>query len=196
MSFATNKSSRFTDFSLILANGATLTGIAHIPPRVDFRYESRPLLVGIHGGTCTAHHYDISPDYTASASSAATGVPFVAFNRPGYAGSTTLLPFPETTTYCQEDGRWGHEYILPALWKEFGVPNGCTGLVATCHSIAVLGGVVTGALYAKDPTPAYPLAGLILSGFGTRFVMPDSLLGTRIHHRHQRSSFRRQSGET
>lgn len=172
MSFVTNKSSRFTPFHLNLSNGATLTGISHIPPKGDFKYEYRPLLVAIHGGTCTSHNYDISPEYTASTMSAATGVPFVAFNRPGYADSTTLLPVMETTSYCQEEGRWNHENILPALWVKFGKPNGCTGIVVTCHSMAVLAGVVTGGLYAKDPAPKYPLAGLIFSGFGTRDIMP------------------------
>ena len=176
MSFVTNRPSKFTPFRLTLSNGAVLTGIAHLPSKGDFRGANRPLVVGIHGGTCTCHNFDICPEYTASHVSAATGVPFVAFNRPGYLDSTTLLPFSDTT-YCQEDGRWNHEYIFPALWKEFGEPNGCIGLVAVCHSMAVPAGIIAGGLYARDSAPAYPLAGLILSGFGTRFVLHAETAG-------------------
>lgn len=170
MSLITNHNTKFKAFSLTLSNGATLTGIAHVPPRETFNSSHRPLLVGIHGGTCTCHNYDIDAAHTASTLSAATGIPFVAFNRPGYAESSTILPLPPSTSYCQEEGRWFHSYIFPALWKEFGEPNACTGFVASCHSMAVLGGIVTGGLYARDASPRYPLAGLILSGLGTRFV--------------------------
>ncbi len=173
MSSITNQNTKFKPFNLTLSNGATLTGIAHIPPRDTFNSSYLPLLVGIHGGTCTCYNYDIDTAHTASIASAATGIPFVAFNRPGYADSSTLLPFPPSTSYCQEEGRWFHSYIFPALWKEFGEPDTCTGLVATCHSMAVLGGIISGGLCTRDASPRYPLAGLILSGLGTRFVVHE-----------------------
>ena len=66
--FATNPESKFTPFSLPLANGATLTGIAHIPfsSGVFHSSKQKPLLVGLHGGSCNAYTYDACPEYTAS----------------------------------------------------------------------------------------------------------------------------------
>jgi hypothetical protein len=173
MSFVTNHSTKFSPFSLDLNNGGKISGISYIPPSDTFKSPNRPLLVAIHGGTCTCHNYDIDTEHTASRLSSVMGIPFVAFNRPGYVDSSTILPLPPSTTYCQEEGRQFHSNILPALWEEFGLPNACTGLVVICHSMAVLGGIVMGGLYARDPAPRYPLAGLILSGLGTRPVAHD-----------------------
>jgi hypothetical protein len=147
-----------------------LTGISHFPIKSEKTPPFCPLMVGIHGGSCTAHHYDVDSKHTASLASAALGVPFVAFNRPNYKDSPTFLPLPEGTTYLQEEGKWEHELIFPALWEHFGKPNGCTGIVAMCHSMAVPGAIIAAALYARDATPKYPLAGLILSGYGTQPV--------------------------
>lgn len=96
------------------------------------------------------------------------GIPFIAINRPGYVDSSPIPPTSQSTTYCQAEGHHLHTSILPALWAQFGPPNSCTSLILTCHSMAVLGGIVLGNLYARDPSPRYPLAGLILSGSGTR----------------------------
>jgi hypothetical protein len=123
-------------------------------------------MVGIHGGTCTAHNFDVDAKHTASLSSSAFGIPFVAFNRPSYQDSSPILPLPEDTTYLQEEGKWNHEYIFPALWDTFGAPNDCTGIVTLSHSMAVPGTIIAAANYAKDPSPKYPLAGIILSGHG------------------------------
>jgi hypothetical protein len=162
----TNTSSKFTPFSLTLLNGATTTGISHIPTHSPTAPSSRPLLIGVHGGTCTAHNFDINPSYTASIASQALGVPFVAFNRPSYSDSSPLI-LEKDSSFHRETGRWEHEYILPALWEKFGVPNHCTGVVLLCHSMAVPGAIVAASLWALDTNKPYPLAGLILSGWGT-----------------------------
>ena len=166
----THLDSKFDPFSITLSNGGTLTGIAHIPPNSATTPPFYPLMVGIHGGSCTAHNYDIDSKHTASLASAAFGIPFVAFNRPNYKDSATFLPLQEGTTYLQTEGKWEHELIFPALWEHFGKPNGCTAIVATCHSMAVPGAIIAGALYSQDASPKYPLAGLIFSGYGTRRI--------------------------
>ncbi|KIW13035.1 hypothetical protein PV08_08222 [Exophiala spinifera] len=171
---STNSNTRFTPFSLALQNGAIVTGIAHIPSMTSTTHtHSKPLIVGIHGATCTAQNFDISEDYTASTVSAALGVPFVAFNRPGYAGSSPLAPFDEATSYLREDGNWEHNFILPALWNHFGVTNGCNGIVLLCHSMGVPGSMVAAALWSQENSPKYPLRGLILSGFGVETFWTD-----------------------
>jgi hypothetical protein len=60
--------------------------------------------------------------------------------------------------------------IFPALWEYFGKPNGCTGIVAMCHSMAVPGAIIAATLYSQDAAPKYPPAGLILSVYGTQRV--------------------------
>ena len=105
MSFITNNSTNFSPFSLDLNNSGRITSISHIPTSDTFKSPNRPLLVAIHGGTCTCHNYEIDTEHTASTLSAAMGIPVVAFNRPGYVDSRTILPLPSSTTYCQEEGR-------------------------------------------------------------------------------------------
>lgn len=161
----THPDSKFEPFTLTLSNGAKLTGISHIPATTKV-VPFRPLLVGIHGATCTAHHFDVDAKRTASICSAALGVPFIAFNRPNYKDTASFLPLPENSTYAKEEGKWNHEYIFPALWDAFGKPNDCTAMVTVSHSMAALGTIVATAIYAKQPSPSYPLAGIIISGFG------------------------------
>ena len=177
---ATNKSSKFKDWEIQLSNGATLTGIAHIPSSTDST-KAKPLLVGIHGATCSAQIYDISPGYTASLYSELLDVPFVAFNRPNFLGSSgwiidrassspknpTFQP-EEGKTSFEEEGRWYHEYIFPALWREFATPNGCTSLVTTSHSMSVPMTIIAATLYSSaqqsERDAGYTWAGMILSG--------------------------------
>lgn len=171
---STNPSTKFTPFSLALGNGAVVTGIAHVPPIASTTYmKSKPLIIGVHGATCTAQNFDISPDYTASLISTALCVPFVAFNRPGYAGSSPLAPNNEATSYLREDGSWEHNFILPALWNHFGVTNNCNGIVLLSHSMGVPGSIVAAALWSREISPKYPLRGLILSGFGVETFWTD-----------------------
>lgn len=52
----TNTASKFTDWSLKLENGATLTGIIYVPTSNGTSSAgSKPLLVAIHGATCCAY---------------------------------------------------------------------------------------------------------------------------------------------
>ena len=158
--------STFRPFSLTLSNGATVTGIYHIPKRSLTAPVYLPLVVGIHGGSCFASHFDIDSKHTASNASTALGVPFVAFNRPNYKGTSSTLPVAAKTTYLQEDGNWMHYFIFPALWESFGRPNSCTAIVLLCHSLGVPCAIVAAALHSRDKAPAYPLAGSIFSGYG------------------------------
>jgi hypothetical protein len=60
--------------------------------------------------------------------------------------------------------------IFPALWEHFGKPNGCTGIVATCHFMAVPWAIIASAHYSHDAASRYPLVGLIFSGYGIQRV--------------------------
>lgn len=166
----TNSSSKFEHFSLSLPNGAVLSGISHIPLR-NSATPNGPLLVGLHGGLGTSQYFDISPDYTAFTYSSMYYIPFVAIDRPGYESSTPPN-IDSDTTFWQASGRLLNEYILPAVWNKFGIPSGCDGIVAMGHSMGVPVSIVAAALYCDDKRngskPAYPFAGCIISGWGTR----------------------------
>lgn len=156
-------------FALQLSNGANLSGIHSIPPQSEGSAKSKkfPLLVGLHGGTYDCHYFDADPAHSASVSSVAFGVPFVSIHRPDYGGTSSLQPIAKGS---KETGSWLHSYILPALWSEFGEPNGCNCIVLLCHSLGVMGGIIAGALHGQDDNPSYPLGGVIVSGLGEKLL--------------------------
>jgi hypothetical protein len=121
----------------------------------------------MHGGTCTAHHYDITPEYTSSTESTNTGIPIVSINRPCYCGTSSFLPLKEGESFFKQTAIWLHEYILPMIWRVFAIPNSCGGLVILSHSMAVPPSIITAALYANTPpsSKSYILSGMVLSGF-------------------------------
>ncbi|KAI8305524.1 hypothetical protein K4K61_005226 [Colletotrichum sp. SAR11_59] len=98
--------------------------------------------------------------------SSANEVPFVAIDRPGYEQTTAVGNIPETSSFQEEWGKLLHQQLLPAIWKEFGVANDCSSIVLHCHSLGTPGACVAAALHAKETSPAYPLAGISISGFG------------------------------
>lgn len=174
--FGTNTDSRFKEFSIVLRNGATLTGIAHIPITKYHPEGGVPLLVGIHGASCSSYHFDYSPEYTASLYSDLCGVPFVAFNRPNYLNSSgwqidrasmepdkPAFDKEEGLSHFEEEAKWLHCYILPALWSEFGSPNGCTSIVTLSHSMSVPITVIAAARYSEEQEARqFPWAGTIM----------------------------------
>ena len=168
---ASNWQSKFKDFSVALPNGMNISGIHYNPPSVKTSTPFKPLLVLIHGGTCTAHNFDVSPTNTASVEADNLGIPVVSINRPGYLESTALTEIPENSTYGQELGKTiYHKYLLPMLWEKFGKPAGCHSVVLLGHSMAAMGMVIAAAAYADDESPKYPLSGIILSGWGSRLT--------------------------
>ncbi|KAL4882470.1 hypothetical protein BJY04DRAFT_217380 [Aspergillus karnatakaensis] len=154
-------------FILPLPNNATVAGIHSIPPP-SIPLQTRPLIVALHGGTYNCHYFDATPTYTAATTSHALNIPFIAIDRPCYGGTTSFLPLDPGSPFNEEIARHLHQSILPALWTEFGLPNNCNSLVLLCHSFGSMSGIITAALHAQDRNPAYPLAGLILSGMGDK----------------------------
>ncbi|EFX05904.1 hypothetical protein CMQ_3973 [Grosmannia clavigera kw1407] len=164
-------------FKITLLDGTVISGLhtVHGPPaQWACPPKYRPLVVGLHGGSYSSSYFDATPTCTAQTLSSALDVPFVAIDRPGYGETTPVTPVPEGSDFSAEWGTLLHRVILPALWLEFGLPNGCKGIVLHCHSFGVTGAIVAAALHALDATQAaaspanYRLAGLVLSGFGTQ----------------------------
>ncbi|RGP79040.1 hypothetical protein FLONG3_2946 [Fusarium longipes] len=158
-------------FSLSLEDGTTLSGIFNIPSATTKR--PLPLIVALHGGCYTSQYFDVTPEYSAKIHSDYLSVPFVAIDRPDYRSSTPVTqPIPEGSSYPEEWGRRLYQYILPALWKEYGVKNACTCIVLHCHSLGSNGALVQASLHATASKTAYPLGGLVISGFGS--LLKDS----------------------
>lgn len=153
-------------FRLILANNGMVTGVHSLPSSSAVPTQHRPLVVGLHGGCYDSQYFDATPKYSASPQSSFFGVPFISIDRPCYGGSSSVLPIPEGSDFTQETGSLLHQYILPKLWSEFGVPNQCNSIVLLCHSLGVMSGIVAASLHARDSMPSYPLGGLIASGMG------------------------------
>jgi len=159
-------------FKLTLPNGAPLTGIANIPSRSSVPGTPyRPLLIGIHGGTYKSTYFDVNETISAKPTSDSLAIPFVAFDRPDYGGTGSVLPIPEGSSFFNEWGLWLHRYILPTLWDKFGKPSDCTAMVLLCHSLGAPGAIVAAAMHADEEQATgkapYPLAGLIMSGWGS-----------------------------
>jgi pimeloyl-ACP methyl ester carboxylesterase len=153
-------------FQFKLSNGGTVAGLHSIPPASTSPVKDRPLIVGLHGGCYDSKYFKGTPKFSASIASQAFGVPFVSIDRPSYGGTSCILPVPEGSDFYAETGRWLHQYILPTLWAEIGVPSQCNSIVLLAHSLGVMGGIVATALHAQDNEPLYPLSGLIANGMG------------------------------
>ena len=153
-------------FNLTLPDGAAVTGISSIPSPQTSEASRTPLIIGIHGGSYNSDYFHADAKHRAAIPSQLYGVPFVAFDRPYYGGTRPPQPVPSAADYPKETGTYIHRYILPALWSEYG--TGCSGIVLLCHSLGCQQGIVAAALHAREKDPAYPLLGLIASGFGHR----------------------------
>ena len=131
------------------------------------------MIVLVHGGTCTAHNFDVSPANTASTAADHLSLPIVCINRPGYLDSTQIEHVPEGSTYHQTvGGQVYHEHMLPMVWERYAKPAGCTSLVLMAHSMGSMGIVVAAGLHSLENVPKYPLSGIIFSGWGHRYITP------------------------
>ncbi|KAF5580141.1 hypothetical protein FPANT_9415 [Fusarium pseudoanthophilum] len=137
-------------FKLSLQDGTVLSGISNIPSSPS-TLKHRPLMVGLHGGCYTSHYFDATPEYSARGISEALSVPFVAIDRPDYRDTTPVGSIPEGSSYPEQWGQRLHESILPTLWKDLGAN----------------GAIVASSLHATSSSPAYPLGGIVISGFGS-----------------------------
>ncbi|KAG8157232.1 hypothetical protein KVR01_012940 [Diaporthe batatas] len=166
-------------FKVDLPNGSTLSGHNYVPNTSSPVYTAlddsrRPLLVAIHGGTYSSIYFDADEKHSAVLCSEGVGVPVVAIDRPFYK-ETSPFTIPEGKTYHEELAVQLHNHILPALWEKFG--RGCGSMVLHCHSLATPSAVILSGWLAQEraqgKSPAYPLCGLTLSGFGGNQYHPN-----------------------
>ena len=154
-------------FEISLSNNAVVTGLASLPsgPKSGSPFPT-PLIIAIHGGTYSASYFFADEQHSAAPLASALQVPFLAINRPGYKGSTPIPTVPEGSSYLQEVGKYLHHEILPALWKRYASEVGASCLVLLTHSLGSPGAIVAASLNVESNL--YPLAGLIMSGVGSK----------------------------
>ncbi|MEV6265285.1 alpha/beta hydrolase [Streptomyces sp. NPDC051784] len=120
----------------------------------------KPLIAALHGGTYTARYFDVagSPEGSFLDVAVAHGHPVVAFDRPGYGGSTALPPHANTFARHGEllDG------VLARATEHFGADS----VFLVGHSI---GGMIALTIAAAEPH--FPLIGVSATGMGA--VIPS-----------------------
>ncbi|ETI26421.1 hypothetical protein G647_03198 [Cladophialophora carrionii CBS 160.54] len=160
-------------FTLSLTNEAQVSGLLSIPSRTSTTPYYRPLIVGLHGGTYFSSYFANETASSALRIAASLGVPFISVDRPGYKDSTALPTLPAGSTFLQEEGKYLHQHILPAIWQAYGAASEATTVVILAHSLGAPGAIVAAALHAREQQQhTYPCGGLIMSGWGTVHARP------------------------
>ncbi|MFF4555987.1 alpha/beta hydrolase [Streptomyces sp. NPDC001422] len=120
----------------------------------------KPLIAALHGGTYTAQYYDVagSPDGSFLDVAVAHGYPVVAFDRPGYGGSTALEP--NANTFSR------HAELLTVALAQTVERLGADSVFLIGHSI---GGMIALMIAASEPD--IPLIGVSATGIGA--VIPS-----------------------
>ena len=126
----------------------------------------------VSGGTYTSSYFAAGGAGSAANIAETLGVPFISIDRPGYKDSTPLPPIEDTSTFLQEEGKYLHSFILPAVWNEYGSAAEATTIVILAHSLGAPGAIVAAGLHARVSRPEYPYGGLIMSGWGVVQARP------------------------
>ncbi|KOX24888.1 hypothetical protein ADL06_20810 [Streptomyces sp. NRRL F-6491] len=120
----------------------------------------KPLIAALHGGTYTARYFDVAGADEGSFLDVAVahGHPVVAFDRPGYGGSTALEPDANTFTR--------HTELLNGALAQAVERLGADDVFLVGHSI---GGMIALMIAASEPD--IPLIGVSATGMGA--VIPS-----------------------
>ncbi|MFI0938490.1 alpha/beta hydrolase [Streptomyces sp. NPDC021020] len=115
----------------------------------------RPLVAALPGGTYNARYFDVAGSSAGSFMDVATrnGYRVVAFDRPGYGGSTPLEP--HANTFAR------HAELLSEAVAQAAARYGADQVVLVGHSI---GGMIALTIAAGDP--GFPLIGVSATGMG------------------------------
>lgn len=139
------------DLSTFEVDGHKITAISAGPAEPS----GRPLIAALHGGTYTARYFDVAGGSGGSFLdvAAAHGYPVVAFDRPGYGGSTPLEPAANTFSR--------HAELLGEAVAQATARVAADGVFLVGHSI---GGMI--ALMIAAASPRFPLIGVSATGMG------------------------------
>lgn len=139
------------DTLTVEVDGHNITGLYTAPERP----RGKPLVIALHGGTFSARYFDVagSPEGPFLDVAAAHGHPVVAFDRPGYGGSSPLEPAENTFTR--------HTELLSAAIDEVADQLEARQVFLVGHPI---GGMI--ALMIAAARPRFELIGVSATGMG------------------------------
>ncbi|MFJ5779444.1 alpha/beta hydrolase [Streptomyces sp. NPDC093094] len=137
-------------------DGHTITALSAGPAETT----GKPLIAALHGGTYTAQYFDVAGAAEGSFLDVAVahGYQVVAFDRPGYGGSTALEPYANTFTR--------HAELLEGAVAQAVERLGADSVFLVGHSI---GGMIALMIAASEPD--IPLIGVSATGMGA--VIPS-----------------------
>lgn len=165
-------------FVFDVGNGDLVSGLKSFPLKLeDTKRSSKgtPLIICLHGSSYSAKYFDAHANYSMRNISTQLTIPVIALNRPGYKQTPELGRTSNTgsDTHLQNEALWLHRLVLPTIWRAYGPPLGATSIILMGHGIGGAVALITSSLSCTDSPSerAYPLAGLILTGMGTRQVM-------------------------
>jgi pimeloyl-ACP methyl ester carboxylesterase len=132
-------------------DGQTITGLVGTPVGPS----GKPLVIALHGGTYSARYFDVagSPEGSFLDVATAHGYPVVAFDRPGYGGSTPLKP--DDNTFDR------HAELLTSAIDQVVADRKAERVFLVGHSI---GGMI--ALMIAANQPQWTLIGVSATGMG------------------------------
>lgn len=111
-----------------------------------------PLVIAVHGGTYTSDYFDL-PGHSLLERAEARGIPVIALDRPGYAGSTAV---EESASIIAKNAEV-LDAVIAGIWEEWA--SKASGIVLIGHSIG--GAIITD---IAGNHPSWPLKGIAVSG--------------------------------
>jgi pimeloyl-ACP methyl ester carboxylesterase len=134
-----------------MVDGLTIAALTAGPAAAD----GKPLIAALHGGTYTARYFDVagSAQGTFLDLASAAGYPVVAFDRPGYGGSSVLDPADNTFDR--------HARLLAVAIAQAASRFSADSVFLTGHSI---GGMI--AMMVAAGETGFRLTGMSVTGMG------------------------------
>jgi pimeloyl-ACP methyl ester carboxylesterase len=158
-----------TAFAITLLDGRKLTGKPHFPETASKIAIAVTLIVAVHGGTYSSNSFDADDNHPVRHIVQASGIPVIAIDRPGYAGSSPPRRHPSRINLHTREWKISPQSCPPLLVGTTFRSPWCIIYFLMGHSIRAAIALVAASRFESDKTPAaYKLSGISISGVGSR----------------------------